>query len=36
MGVGFFNWEFDHLQEVPDKLAERVLAMYAEENGNGK
>ncbi|MDX2231364.1 MAG: elongation factor G [Leptolyngbyaceae cyanobacterium bins.349] len=26
MGVGFFNWEFDHLQEVPDKLAERVLA----------
>jgi len=27
MGVGFFNWEFDHLQEVPDKLAERVLAV---------
>ncbi|UBF25175.1 elongation factor G [Kovacikia minuta CCNUW1] len=26
MGVGFFNWEYDHLQEVPDKLAERVLA----------
>ncbi|MDX2243762.1 MAG: elongation factor G [Leptolyngbyaceae cyanobacterium bins.302] len=26
MGVGFFNWDFDHLQEVPDKLAERVLA----------
>jgi len=26
MGVGFFNWDFDHLQEVPEKLAERVLA----------
>jgi elongation factor G len=26
MGVGFFSWEFDHLQEVPEKLAERVLA----------
>ncbi|MGG6267382.1 elongation factor G [Leptolyngbya sp. AN03gr2] len=25
MGVGFFQYEFDHLQEVPDKLAERVL-----------
>jgi elongation factor G len=31
MGVGFFNWEYDHLQEVPDKLAERVLAT----TGNG-
>ncbi|EKQ70818.1 translation elongation factor 2 (EF-2/EF-G) [Leptolyngbyaceae cyanobacterium JSC-12] len=27
MGVGFFNWTYDHLQEVPEKLAERVLAM---------
>jgi elongation factor G len=26
MGVGFFRWQFDHLQEVPDKVAERVLA----------
>jgi elongation factor G len=26
MGVGFFSWNVDHLQEVPDKLAERVLA----------
>ncbi len=25
-GVGSFNWQFDHLQEVPDRLAERVLA----------
>jgi elongation factor G len=33
MGVGFFNWEYDHLQEVPDKLAERVLATAS--NGNG-
>ncbi|NET87731.1 MAG: elongation factor G [Kamptonema sp. SIO1D9] len=27
MGVGFFNWEYNHLQEVPDKVAESVLAM---------
>lgn len=27
MGVGFFKWEYDHLQEVPDKLAERVLTI---------
>lgn len=26
MGVGSFRWQFDHLQEVPDKVAERVLA----------
>lgn len=26
LGVGFFNWQFDHLQEVPEKLAEKVLA----------
>ncbi|MCL1474131.1 elongation factor G [Argonema antarcticum] len=32
MGVGFFNWKYDHLQEVPDKLAEKVVAT----NGNGK
>ncbi len=24
-GVGFFNWQDDHLSEVPDKVAERVL-----------
>ncbi|ACK72143.1 small GTP-binding protein [Gloeothece citriformis PCC 7424] len=35
MGVGFFNWEFDHLQEVPDKLTESVLANH-NGNGNGK
>ncbi len=33
MGVGFFNWKFDHLQEVPDKLAERVLATQSSDNG---
>lgn len=25
-GVGFFIWRDDHLEEVPDKVAERVLA----------
>jgi elongation factor G len=33
MGVGTFRWQFDHLQEVPDKVAERVLAKTS--NGNG-
>lgn len=27
MGVGFFKWESDHLQEVPEKLAERLLTI---------
>ncbi|MBW4574887.1 MAG: elongation factor G [Aphanothece sp. CMT-3BRIN-NPC111] len=35
MGVGFFSWQYDHLQEVPDKLAERVLATTGNGNGNG-
>jgi elongation factor G len=26
MGVGTFKWTYDHLQEVPDKLTESVLA----------
>ena len=30
MGVGFFDWKYDHLQEVPDKIADRVLATTAE------
>jgi elongation factor G len=34
MGVGYFHWQPDHLQEVPDKLAERVCAKNS--NGNGK
>jgi elongation factor G len=32
MGVGFFKWDVDHLQEVPEKLTEAVLA---QSNGNG-
>jgi len=35
MGVGFFNWEFDRLQEVPEPLAKRVLQTTG-GNGNGK
>ena len=34
MGVGSFVWQFDHLQEVPDKVAEKVLATTS--NGNSK
>jgi elongation factor G len=30
LGVGSFRWQFDHLQEVPDKIREKVLATYAE------
>jgi elongation factor G len=26
MGVGSFQWEYNHLQEMPEKMAERVLA----------
>jgi elongation factor G len=33
LGVGSFHWEHDHLQEVPEKLAERILT---NGNGNGK
>ncbi len=29
LGVGTFRWHYDHLQEVPEKVAERVLS-----NGN--
>ncbi|MHC5727617.1 MAG: hypothetical protein ACYTXY_26525 [Nostoc sp.] len=25
LGVGSFHWEYDHLQEVPEKLVERSL-----------
>ncbi|MBD2490982.1 elongation factor G [Aulosira sp. FACHB-615] len=35
LGVGSFHWEYDHLQEVPEKLAERVLASNGNGNGNG-
>jgi len=33
MGVGFFRWQFDHLQEVPEKIAERLLAKANSQNG---
>ena len=37
LGVGYFNWQFDHLQEVPDKLTERILSTSnGNGNGNGK
>lgn len=38
LGVGFFHWQYDHLQEVPDKLAERVLTPVGngKTNGNSK
>lgn len=35
MGVGYFHWEDDHLQEVPDKLAEQVLHSTANSSANG-
>lgn len=31
LGVGSFHWEFSHLQEVPEKLAEKIL----QNGGNG-
>ena len=31
LGIGFFNWKYNHLQEVPGKLAKTVLATV----GNG-
>ncbi|MBW4487109.1 MAG: elongation factor G [Trichocoleus desertorum ATA4-8-CV12] len=34
MGVGYFHWEAHHLQEVPEKLAEKVLASNS-TNSNG-
>jgi elongation factor G len=30
-GVGFFDWKFDHLSPVPDRLAETVVAQHKEE-----
>ena len=34
MGVGFFNWEYDHLQEVPEKIVAGILAMSGNGNSN--
>ncbi|MEM6591003.1 MAG: elongation factor G, partial [Cyanobacteria bacterium P01_C01_bin.73] len=33
LGVGFFNWKPDHLQPVPDKLQERILATAGSDDG---
>jgi elongation factor G len=39
LGVGSFQWQFDHLQEVPEKVVERVLCRTGnsegQSNGNG-
>ncbi len=34
LGVGFFKWEYDHLQEVPDKLVSGILIKTGNGNGN--
>jgi elongation factor G len=34
LGVGSFHWEYDHLQEVPEKLAERILSYTNGHNGH--
>lgn len=31
MGVGFFRWTYDHLEPVPDKLTEQILATTTAE-----
>ncbi len=38
LGVGTFTWEYDHLQEVPEKLASNVLVTNGNgtTNGNGR
>jgi elongation factor G len=36
MGVGFFKWNYDHLDPVPDKLTEKILAEVGNGNGNGR
>jgi elongation factor G len=33
-GVGFFQWQHDHLQEVPEKILEKILTTTP-GNGNG-
>ncbi|MGV2827451.1 elongation factor G [Myxosarcina sp. GI1(2024)] len=33
LGVGFFDWKYDHLEEVPDKLANGILDEAASKNG---
>jgi elongation factor G len=35
LGVGSFHWEYNHLQEVPEKLAERVIGVQPGYVQNG-
>ncbi|MDJ0713022.1 MAG: elongation factor G [Prochloraceae cyanobacterium] len=35
LGVGFFIWQYDRLQEVPEKLTAKVLGTSGNGNGNG-
>ncbi len=30
-GTGFFEWTFDHLQEVPDRLAQTIVEQHREQ-----
>ena len=30
-GTGFFDWSFDHLQEVPDTLARSIVEHYRDQ-----
>lgn len=32
-GTGFFEWSYDHLQEVPDRLAQTIAGNHAEAAG---
>ncbi|MBD1849731.1 elongation factor G [Leptolyngbya sp. ST-U4] len=34
MGIGSFRWQFDHLQEVPEKVAERLVSKSGNGSGN--
>ena len=33
MGVGYFSWRYDHLQPVPDKLKDKILATTSHGDG---
>ncbi|BAZ25782.1 small GTP-binding protein [Kalymmatonema gypsitolerans NIES-4073] len=35
LGVGSFHWEYDHLQEVPDRIADRIRTSGNGNSGNG-
>jgi len=36
LGVGFFNWEYNRLQEVPEKLASTILTADSNSNESAK